>query len=291
MPRSAAPAAARRAPASPRPSASRPAPSASSASTAPASSSLRKRKGIPHKAPARTAPYPTPTSSSQLLRVLLRDADRPSSSLDNRRCVLPPPRSDRKQRKKPGIGSRDALPPAPEGYGRGRRATNSALPSIFLAEGDYEASTAGSRGRSPGAGVGSRRTAVSSVRGGLGTSASRRGPTSPRQQHQATMASTSAAAGAGYYAAPPYHHAAAAELPYHPSAAASPSRMARALSAGAPHFVPTPPYFSTPPVQAAATVPSPLARSFSANGAERVDRQRTPSGLGRAVDLGNGPLA
>ncbi|BGP50288.1 hypothetical protein JCM10450v2_006204 [Rhodotorula kratochvilovae] len=270
------------APTRPRPAASAPAPSSSSASP---STARPRRKSAPHKSPARTSPTSPSTTSAvrtspgaaaaldapALLRLLLREGARPSSSLDNRRfrpTAASPGKNggigDGQQKKKKGgggVGSRDALPPPLVGYGRGRRATSTALAGIFAAEGEAESGGRSARGRSPGAaaaaGQGARR-AVSVTGTGRARAAAHPYAQGPQ----------------GYYAAPPV----AAEY--------SPNRMARALSAGvASALVPVSPVYYA---ATGAAGPSPLARSFSAGGADRAARMRTPSGNGvaRVVELG-----
>ncbi|BGP26523.1 hypothetical protein Rt10032_c11g4527 [Rhodotorula toruloides] len=257
----------------------------------------RRRKGVPVKSPGRSLAPLAPSASTvagpgalpptvnalHLLRVLLRDSDLPASSLDNRRFK---PAAEKVKKKK--TSQRDTLPPALEGYGRGRRGTS--LSAIAAAEGDFDLSgayAAMGRGRSPGA---------HAPAGG------RKGKANGVQHHHSSSARRTHHVPAHFQ---PYAHTSS---PYPPSTSAvpyaDPSRMARALSAGLAHAVQpasiTPPHHahpqpSYPTLQAssAVPVPSPLARSFSANGAERLARQRTPSGsngVARVAELAGTPV-
>ncbi|GAA6057302.1 hypothetical protein JCM3770_001708 [Rhodotorula araucariae] len=252
-----------------------------SPSAAPSTARPR-RKSAPHKSPARSSPArsstsaPSPTSpgaappaldARALLRLLVREGARPASSLDNRRfrpsaAGVSPSKggAGAAQQQKKRIGSRDALPPPLVGYGRGRRATSTALAGIFAAEGEADGggnSAHPARGRSPGAAAAARRGAsVGSVGGGRARAAVAAAhpyaPPPPPPQYP-------------YYAAPP------AEYP--------PNRMARAVSLVSPVYYPV----------ATVAGPSPLARSFSAGGdPPSAARVRTPGGTGvaRVVELG-----
>ncbi|GAA5961741.1 hypothetical protein JCM21900_000846 [Sporobolomyces salmonicolor] len=272
-------------------------PCAPSSSSAP---STRRRKGIPHKSPSRTLPYPaassarpSPSSSSSpahtgttinvsaLLRALLREGD---LHLDNKRFSprLSEQNSKLQLRQKK---ERDTLPPVEEGYGRGKRSASAGVSPSFGAE--YElgldyVGTAVPRGRLTGArrgkGDGQERLGVAAA--GAATRG-RKGMTGRRAASTDSSSASSSSSSRN-----PYH------APYIPSAhdflavpgTASTSRMARALSVGVPASTTTAtgaayhrPY-ETP-------VPSPLARSFSSNGGvleERIARSRTPS-AGMAV--------
>ncbi|GAA5903239.1 hypothetical protein JCM5296_001215 [Sporobolomyces johnsonii] len=259
-------------------------PCSPSSSSAP---STRRRKGIPHKSPSRTLPYPAaspsrPSSSSSsqtgttinvsaLLRALLREGD---LHLDNKRFSprLSEQNSKLKSRQKK---QRDTLPPVEEGYGRGKRSASAGVSSSLGAE--YElgldyAGTGGPRGRLPGArkgkehgheGLGIAGAATRGRKGVMGRRAVSTDPSSASRN--------------------PYN------APYVPSSndllavpgSSSSSRMARALSVGVPASTGAAAYhhpYETP-------VPSPLARSFSSNGGvleERIARSRTAS-AGMAV--------
>ncbi|GAA5936998.1 hypothetical protein JCM1841_003407 [Sporobolomyces salmonicolor] len=268
-------------------------PCSPSSSSAP---STRRRKGIPHKSPSRTLPYPAassarPSSSassslahtgttinvSALLRALLREGD---LHLDNKRFSprLSEQNSKLQLRQKK---ERDTLPPVEEGYGRGKRSASAGVSPSFGAE--YElgldyVGTAAPRGRLTGArrGKGDGQEGLGVAAAGAATRG-RKGMTGRRAASTDSSSSSSRN---------PYN------APYIPSAhdflavpgTASTSRMARALSVGVPASTTTAmgaayhhPY-ETP-------VPSPLARSFSSNGGvleERIARSRTPS-AGMAV--------
>ncbi|BGP18530.1 hypothetical protein JCM10213_002957 [Rhodosporidiobolus nylandii] len=241
-------------------------------SSAPLSSSSRKRKGIPHKSPARTTPYPSTSSArassnpqqsgTVLLRVLL---SRPSSELEGNQRFKPPPALQQKKVKKV-LGQRDKLEPVQEGFGRGHRTSRSALGAEYVDLSLFPGA-AGVRGRSPGIKGKGREVA------GPGRAQSAGGPVGRR----AASASSGFSTNSHPYAGPSsYDHLAV------PSTGSSGGygRMARASSVNA-----------AAAGAYAVPVPSPLARSFSANGAvtnEREARQRTPSGTGvqRVAELG-----
>ncbi|GAA5869092.1 hypothetical protein JCM8547_008695 [Rhodosporidiobolus lusitaniae] len=258
--------------------------SSSSSESAPPPPSHR-RKGVPRKAPARSMPYPSSSTSpappapsgSSLLRLFLLQQSRP---LDNLRFTPPPKQPATKNGKKKVVGTRDQLLPVQEGFGRGsRRTVKSALADDYL-----PLATSSHRGRSPGVKGKGKETY-----GGVGRGAYSAGG---RRAGSATSSHFSPAAGAGgqsgisspYYAAPSSYPAELLSVPGSSSsysAAAGPSgKMSRAASAGGGA--------GGGGVQYSAGVPSPLARSFSANGT-RDARARTPSnpnGAARVAELG-----
>ncbi|BGO93705.1 hypothetical protein NBRC10512_006586 [Rhodotorula toruloides] len=272
--------------------------SSSSSNTSGHAPTARRRKGVPVKSPGRSLAPSTLSSSTpagprtlsstvnapHLLKVLLRDSDLPRSSLDNKRFK---PAAEKAKKKK--TSQRDTLPPALEGYGRGRRGTS--LSAITSAEGDYDLSgayAAMGRGRSPG----------------VHTAGGRKGKANGVHHHHLSSSARRTHAPAHFH---PYAHTSSPS--YQPSTSAipyaDPSRMARALSAGLAHAMPpasiAPPHLAHPPQpyyppippSSAVPVPSPLARSFSASGAERLARQRTPSGstgVARVAELAGTPV-
>ncbi|GAA6031534.1 hypothetical protein JCM8097_006504 [Rhodosporidiobolus ruineniae] len=280
------------------------APSSSSASSsksavAPSSASApshRRRKGVPKKSPTSTSTPSTPSSSAiainapVLLKLLLRDGASSSASLDNRRFKLPakPPVKKVKQ------GQRDQLLPSNPSFGRGQRKTARSLSDDFvdptLPSPAALSSVGTHRGRSPstrvvGSGRGTPYGAAGAGTGGRATSRRALSAASEHAYHDPYIA--------------PYASAGPSSISYGVQATngTATGKMSRAHSQSSanPHLAPPLPLSSssTPAAQYAygAPVPSPLARSFSANGAvtsDREARQRTPSsnGFARVAELG-----
>ena len=100
--------------------------------SSPKVASVRRRKGVPSRAPSRTEPSIVPPSVPVLVKVLLKEQSRPAASLDNLRSAPSSLHSHSPDgaasagkgnggKKKRSV-ARDALPPVLEGYGRGKRA-------------------------------------------------------------------------------------------------------------------------------------------------------------------------
>ncbi|GAA5832701.1 hypothetical protein JCM11251_005726 [Rhodosporidiobolus azoricus] len=261
----------------------------SSAHLAPSSASSRRRKGIPHKAPTRNDTSTSTTTSSAksvnapvLLRLLLSTADS-HSSLDNKRHrpVSPPVKTTKDVKKKSLVGARDVLPAVQEGYGRGNRTSRRALSTDYLDLGQAFPPSASARGRSPGVAKGKAREVYGGrMPGSVGANGGRR-TTSLNYAAGNQIPPYSYGVGADYLSVPP-------PAGSHPPSTANMTRAASVGSSSAHHT-------RTSPTMAAAAyaapVPSPLARSFSANGAvtsEREARSRIPSanGIARVAELG-----
>ncbi|GAA6015047.1 hypothetical protein JCM10207_008712 [Rhodosporidiobolus poonsookiae] len=267
------------------PSRSHPSSSASSnsgdASAQPAS---RRRKGTPVKAPARAAPYPPSTSTPRaapsavnapvLLKLILRDADRPVSEVDNRRHKVEVASSKLLMKKKTASGSRDVLLPAQEGFGRGHsRVRKAGLAADYI---DLSAGFPGSRGRSPGA-------------RGKNKDLHPPPPHSSNPRAYSAGAPPARPSHLNHPSYPPSYASDYLAVPGPGPASTNSGRMSRAVSAGG--IAPVAAYPATSAAYAA-PVPSPLARSFSASGATTTDREarmRTPSnphGVARVAELG-----
>ena len=126
--------------------------------SSPKVASVRRRKGVPSRAPSRTEPSIVPPSVPVLVKVLLKEQSRPAASLDNLRSAPPSSHSaslDGSASAGKGNGgkkkrsvARDALPPVLEGYGRGKRAHSA---GVIAAEQQQpqDATPRNGRGRSP----------------------------------------------------------------------------------------------------------------------------------------------
>jgi hypothetical protein len=125
--------------------------------SSPKVASVRRRKGVPSRAPSRTEPSIVPPSVPVLVKVLLKEQSRPAASLDNLRFAPPSSHSaslDGSASAGKGNGgkkkrsvARDALPPVVEGYGRGKRAHSAGV--IAAEQQQQDATTRNGRGRSP----------------------------------------------------------------------------------------------------------------------------------------------
>lgn len=256
----------------------------------------RRRKGTPSKAPSRTEPSSVPVSTPGLVKVLLRARQ---LDLDNLRSAAPTRHDDdgdaggSPSKKRKRTVARDALPPAIEGYGRGKRASSSGAAAAAAIAPDTEHRAVGAdRRRSPAPqnallGHGTKR-ARSPVATHAAAGSRRAMSTSPRM--------TAAGAGAGAYSqhghahplqhsplhasplSPPNHHRMHRSRSTGPAAATC--GMATPTDPGLPSAVHTSgPALAGPAAPAhshfgnayamgiaAVNAPSPLARSFSANG-------------------------
>ncbi|GAA5889297.1 hypothetical protein JCM6882_000699 [Rhodosporidiobolus microsporus] len=265
-------------------------------SAASSSSSSRRRKGIPHKSPARTtttAITGSPSASTSasvngpvLLRLLLASSSR--DSLDNKRHrpAESSAGSKLKLKKKSLVGARDVLPAVQEGYGRGNRVGKRALNSDYVELGQAfpPSSSAGAgRGRSPGA-----KGKARDVYGTLGRSANLGAGGGTRRAASASTASLNYSAGTSSSAYHQQQHPTGGSYADYLAVPGSSGKMARAASVGSSVTRTSP----TMAAAYAAPVPSPLARSFSANGAVTTDREarsRVPSsssGIARVAELG-----
>lgn len=126
--------------------------------SSPKVASVRRRKGVPSRAPSRTEPSIVPPSVPVLVKVLLKEQSRPAASLDNLRSAPsslhshPPDGAASAGKgnggKKKRSVARDALPTVLEGYGRGKRAHSA---GVIAAEQQQpqDATPRNGRGRSP----------------------------------------------------------------------------------------------------------------------------------------------
>ncbi|POY71628.1 hypothetical protein BMF94_5321 [Rhodotorula taiwanensis] len=260
----------------------------------------RKRKGTPCKAPSRTEPSLAPASTPILVKVLLKERTRSVASLDNLRSAssAAAPSSPngnksgqvdederaRKRRKK--VAARDALLPSVEGYGRGKRA-QSATPAGTTADSDAPLYPArGARGRSPI--TAARRAASPGAAGVAGLAGTSRpgsaytqhypihsSPLSPPNQYRMHRSRSTGPASNSPTLASSSSSSARRLSPPTP-ASRSPVMTASALNsttATSPSLAPSAMSYGNAYAMGISAVsnPSPLAKSFSANGGTVAD--------------------